>query len=169
MMFSKEDDYNYIAYHILIILDSFGCNSNENMWVDYKKIIYLYQFISNKSLFELLLRAVNKDFRIDTIDKEILSKNYNNCFIKKQLVLLVIINLEKNGVISIKKNSSRMSLDMYIEDYKKIENLISNPLFDEERENLKTIKKIFPQLRTMTLKTFLERIYKRNGVQLWEV
>lgn len=168
-MFSKEDDYNYIAYHILIILDFFECKSNEKKWVDYKKIIYLYQFISNESLFELMQRAVNQDFKIDNVDYEILKDSYTNSFLKKQLVLLVIINLERNGLISIEKNVTRLTLDIYINDYEKLHSLISNPLFEEERENLKEIKKIFPQLRTMTLKTFLEKIYKRNGVQLWEV
>lgn len=167
-MFSKEDDYNYIAYHILIILEFFECTNNK-MWIDYKKIIFLYQFISNKSLFELLHRAVNEDFKIDSVDYEILNESYNNSFLKQQLVFLVIINLERNGLISIQKNATRLSLDIYIKDIEKIKSLISDSLFIEDRENLKAIKKIFPQLRTMTLKTFLVKIYKRNGVQLWEI
>lgn len=50
----------------------------------------------------------------------------------------------------------------------KLKKFIKNELFDDEKENIKELRELFPKIRILSYKTLLEKIFKNNGVEIWE-
>lgn len=169
-MFDKEKDFNFIAYNNLLLLDYFECNSENKKWQDYRKLIYLYPYVTDTTLLALLQRATNPELRkfINT-DIVLLRETYTKSYLLSSLVKSVLLNMEKNEMISFSKNDTRHTIDLWINLEKCSKGLLSSTIFELEQGNLEIIKSIFPRLRGMTLKTILQRIYKDNGVDIWEV
>jgi len=46
MMFIQGEDYNFLAYTLLIFLNEMGCHSEKTKFKDFRKIAYLIDFIS---------------------------------------------------------------------------------------------------------------------------
>ncbi|MFU2014798.1 hypothetical protein ACM6Q7_06930 [Peribacillus butanolivorans] len=168
IMFNKEQDFNFVAYNNLLILTAFKCFSEEKRWQDYRKLIYLYPYVADSSLLELLRRAI-ANTPLHPFDKEILRETYTKSFLKTSMVKLLLLNLERNDKISFSKNKSKPTLDVWINVEKLPGNFLNQQVFEAEYGNLERIKTIFPRLRTMSLKTILEKVYEENGVNIWEV
>ena len=170
IMFNKEQDYNFIVYNNLLLLTFFNCVSEEKKWQDYRKLVYLYPYITDNYLIELLNRATdNENSSLHDSDKELLRETYTKSYLMNNTLKAILLNLEKNNIVSFSKNDARHTIDLWVNTKSISKVLLDSPLFEFEYENLKRIKTIFPRLRTMTLKTILEKIYKENEVDIWEV
>ena len=47
MMFIQREDYNFLTYNFLILLNELNCVSEDKRFNDFRKIAYLVEFISN--------------------------------------------------------------------------------------------------------------------------
>jgi hypothetical protein len=169
IMFSKEDDYYFITYNILVFLETLGCISENTRFVDYTKLTYIIPFISNNILLENLVRFSNSNYLLNREEIDLLRETYYSSRLKLKLVTSILFALEKNEYIMLKKNETRHSIDIWIRKDKIPGSFFDPSLFKIEIDDTKKLRAIIPRIRTLTVNTLLEQFYSNKGVTVWQV
>lgn len=156
LMFIQKEDYNFLTYHILILLKILGATSIESKFQDYKKIAYLIQFLSTKP-------------RFNEYSKVELSQAYNRSHLKKQLISHLVLILKNKNYIGVNFNLQRNSLDIWLIEENIPESFFDTSLFVREIDNTKILKSELPRLKVLTLKTMIDTIFTKNNIITWEV
>ncbi|MEW3994217.1 MULTISPECIES: hypothetical protein [Bacillus] len=168
IMFAKDEDYNFITYNILILLDTYDCNNSKSKWTDYRKLNYLLPFISNNSILEIFLKYHNSQQHLKRDDLEILRITYIKSRLNLKLVASILFTLEANGYVNMSKNEKRRTVDIWINKKNISRKFLRSDLFSVEISNINKIKEAIPRLKMLKTLTLLERLYEENGVRVWE-
>jgi len=169
IMFSKEDDYYFITYNILVFLEALGCLSENSRFVDHTKLTYIIPFISNKALLEDLVRFNNSNYLLNREEIDLLRETYYSSRLKLKLVTSILFALEHNEYIELKKNETRHSIDIWIRKDKIPSSFFNPSLYKIEIEHTQKLRAIIPRIRTLTVSTLLEQFYGNKGVKVWQV
>lgn len=168
IMFSKEEDYYFITYNLLIILNTFNCTSINSKWTDYKKISYILPLVADSSLLGMYLRYLDEDSQPKKNDYELMRDTYIKSRLRLKLITSILFTLEKEDLVGIIKNEKRNTIDIWINREKISGKLLKSNLFSIESNNSLKLKKSIPRLRSIGTKTLLERLYVNNGVRVWD-
>ena len=146
IMFNIKDDPCFLAYNILIILDYFKCYSSKNSFNDYRKLPYLIDFTSSKSLMNILY----KDVELGSKEKILLKDSYLNSSAIQNRVFLVLQSLKRNNTINFSLSTDKLQESKIFiqEENIKLDKLI----FVDEYENIDLINKHTQINRLKTLK-----------------
>lgn len=156
IMFIQKEDYNYLIYNLLLVLNHFGCIEENMAFKDFRRIAYILEFMgSSKS--------------IDDYTQEELGNIYLKAQLKKKLLSHVLIILKNKGYIEISANSQNPTFDIWINKHNIPNNFWNDELFKIELCRLNEIKKILTRFRVGTIKTLAERMFKNKNVIIWEV
>jgi len=168
MMFSAEDDYYYFAYNTIIFLQTLGFTSEKQRLQEWSKLNYLIPFLSNHALFSILASNKAYDSKASPIDRSHLKETYLKSRLRLNWAGSMYYALQQKGIISMSKNETRKSFDLWL----CIENLpnefSSSELFRMEREHSKQIKSMFSHIRTMKTDLLLDELFRKRGVHIWE-
>jgi len=156
MMYIHREDYNFLTYNLLLVLFVFECFSESKSFTDFRKIAYLIDFISSPS-------------NIDTYNKTELANIYSKAQLKKKLLSHLLIVLNNKNYIGIKLNNTRKTLDVWLKVDELPIDFIDLKYFDQEIGNINQLKKLVGRMRTVTIKTVVDKIFTDNGVLTWEV
>lgn len=169
IMFIKDEDYYYLTYNILVILDYFGCYNIDNLFRDYRKLSYLVYFLSSDKNTEMFQKASNSDNeKLSLSDYENLLQIYTKSkFINSQIKRL-LFSLNQRQFIEIIKDDKFSSVSLYMKDKDKIKEVLNNELFQTEYKRVEKIKQSYSRLRSVKYETFLEKVFKANGVGKWD-
>lgn len=168
MMFETQEDFYFVVYNILLILKELDCH-RENRFTDFTKLAYIYPFVSNNNLANILELRLNGDItNLESEDIDLLSRHYYESRLKMRLILNLISVLKVEGFIDIEKNTTRNSFDIWITNKDKLE-FLDDRSFDLERNNFGILKRVIPRIRTITVKKVVEELYEKAGVIIWEV
>ncbi|MGG3792534.1 hypothetical protein [Geobacillus thermodenitrificans] len=168
IMFNKDEDYYFITYNILIILHTFGCKNEKTKWIDYTKLSYLIPFVSDSSLLDLLLHCLNRNRQPNQEEIEILRESYIKSRLKLRLITSILFALEKNNLITLKKNDKRHTIDVWLNQENIPSKLLNSDLFNIEKSNIKRLSQKIQRIKSLSSKTMLEKIFMDNGVRVWE-
>lgn len=149
IMFVQHNDFNFLSYVILLTLEKLSCFNEKTAFIDYRKVA----FISN-----ILFYKVNKDWDKIYYDSQGTVKN----------IELIIQSLNKKGIIEIKLNSQRKTVDIWLLDRGLSKMFVNEPMFIDDLKEIEEIKKNDSRIRTSKLSTFLEKQFSPNGVKIWE-
>jgi len=156
-MFIKWEDYNFLTYNLIIILKYLWCDDINNIFINYKKIMYLILLVSDRKYLNIFRRITRIDSSINSLDREILTKLYYEWLDNlKQLNQLLFI-LDKKWYIGIIKDKSNYNL--YLKDKILLNEILISNLFDYEIENTLLLKKEFKSLRLLKYDTFMDRLF----------
>ncbi|MCP1359067.1 hypothetical protein [Aneurinibacillus migulanus] len=169
LMFSKEEDYYFITYNVLIFLSTIGCTEEKQKFIDYTKLSYIIPFISNNNLINLLLKYEQLKRKPSKEEIEILQEVYLKSRLKLKLLTSILFALEHNEVIGLSKNEKRNCIDIWLKKDNISEVLLNSSLFKIEVESSLKIKKKFPYLKKLTVKKLLEDLFSSKGVRVWEI
>jgi len=169
IMFNKEDDYYFITYNILVFLDTLGCVNENNRFIDYTKLTYIIPFISNHILLDIIVRYKDSDQLPNNEELELLKETYYRSRLKIKLLTSILFALERNEYIALKKNSSRHTIDIWLQKDKIPESFFDSKLFNIEIEHSKKLKEVSPRIRILTVGKLLERLFRDKGVKVWQV
>ncbi|MFT6834271.1 MAG: hypothetical protein ACJA0H_000299 [Francisellaceae bacterium] len=156
LMFIQAEDYNYLCYNLLIILDYYKCYSEDKPFKDFRKIAYLVDFISN-----------NK--KISLYDANDLTEVYSHAQLKKKLISHLLIILKNMGFVEISINTTHRTFNVWLNQSKELNSFIKNEMFFDEYERVELLNKQVPSIRTATIKTMVEKIFSNKGVITWEI
>lgn len=169
IMYEKQEDFYYILYHIIILLQEMNCKVQANKCVDFTKLAYLYPFIANQKLSMILSKVNDGNFtKLDEYEVELLSRSFYESRLKMHVVINLLTILKNKNIISFEKNNVRHSIDVWIKDEEDFAFLRVGD-FDIERERYKIIRSLIPRVRTMRTDSIIDILFKRNGVIIWEV
>ena len=84
LMFIQKEDYNYLCYNLILLLDNLECNSEDQKFKDFRKVAYLIDFISSSRNF--------KDY-----SKDELINIYSKAQLKKKLLSHILIVLKNRN------------------------------------------------------------------------
>lgn len=169
IMFSKEDDYYFITYNILVFLDTLGCVSENRRFVDYTKLTYIIPFISNHLLLDIVVRFNNSNHLPSSDEIELLRETYYSSRLKLKSVTSILFALEHNKYIELQKNETRHSIDIWIRKDKIPESFFDSSLYKIEIEHTQKVREISPRIRTLTVSKLLEQFFGNKGVTVWQV
>ncbi|WP_078393437.1 hypothetical protein [Shouchella patagoniensis] len=165
IMFSKDSDYYFITYNSLLILDNLKCYENKSNFCDYRKLIFILPFISEKNLLKLAIKQTplrNEELRI-------LEDIYINAKLREPLLKSILFSMEKKGLIILEKNKSRKSIDVRLRTNVLSENYLNSSLFNIETNNLNNFKSKYKRLNVINLESLIDKLFKKNGVMIWDI
>lgn len=155
MMFIQREDYNFLTYNFLILLNELKCVSEDKKFNDFRKIAYLVEFISN-------------NIDIEEYTEIELSNIYLRAQLKKKLLSHLMITLKNKQYLDISLNSTHKTLDVWINKEKIPNEFFDSEYFSLEISNIKKLKKFAKIAPKQKLKTLVDKLYKNRGVLTWE-
>jgi len=156
IMFIQSEDYNFLAYNLLIFLDEMGCYSEKTRFKDFRKIAYLVEFISSSK-------------KISDYDTFELSNIYLNAQLKKKLLSHLIITLQNKDYLDISLNTTHRTIELWIKKENIPTEFFDKDIFKREISNIRKLKKELKITKVSTLKKLVDNIFKNRGVSTWEV
>lgn len=163
LMFSKDDDYYFITYNVLIFLNTIGCRRPTSKFTDYTKLVYITPFVSDASLVRLLPESK----KLDEAEIDVLQEHYLKSRIRITLFTSILIAMEHKGLVGLAKNKPRKSIDVWINPDNIPRNFDENSAFRIEETNSRLLKQYIPRITTVTPATLLERLFSSKGVKVW--
>lgn len=169
IMFIKDEDYYFLTYNILIILDYFKCYSVENLFKDYRKLPYLIEFLSSDKSVEIYEKVFETEGKtISIFDYEHLLKVYTKSKFMQGQIKRLLFSLDQNQLISIVKDTRFGSVSLLIKDKEKVKEILNDEMFRNEYQRIEKIKRAYSRLRSIKYTTFIEKVFKANGVGKWD-
>lgn len=156
MMFIQREDYNFLTYNFLILLNELNCMSEDKKFNDFRKIAYLIEFISN-------------NIDIEDYTEIELSNIYLRAQLKKKLLSHLIITLKNKQYLDISLNTTHRTLDVWINKEKIPDDFFNNKYFSQEISNIQKLKKFAKVSSKQKLKTMIDNLYTNRGVLTWEI
>lgn len=167
IMFIKGEDFNYLAYNILICLDALRCHSQDRPFQDHRKLAFLVDLISSPNLAPLLERTTRLKAKLSKKDLHALATAYSSGASRKHFVVRIIHSLATRGYLTIAKGEHDLQLDVWLIQSAIPSSFLTSEVYRQERDNIALLQKVSRFVRTMTFSTFLERFYRDHGVQVW--
>lgn len=156
LMYIQKEDYNYLAYNILLVLNEFNAYSESSSFKDFRKIAYLVHFIN-----------LNPDF--NSYDQNELAKIYSQAQLKKQLMSHLLIILKNRKFIGMSINHIHQSFDIWINKENIPKDFLDKSFFENEINNIKSLKSNINRLKGITVKKMVDTIFTKNNIITWEV
>ena len=156
MMFIPTEDYNFLAYNLLIFLDEMKCYNKETKFKDFRKIAYLIDFISSSA-------------NLDDYELSELSNIYFKAQLKKKLLSHLIITLQNRGFLDISLNTTHRTIELWINKESIPKEFFDKQKFQREILNIKKLKQKFKITKVSKLTNLVDELFKKRGVLTWEV
>lgn len=156
MMFIQGEDYNFLAYNLLLFLDEMGCHSEKTKFQDFRKIAYLIDFISGSA-------------NLDEYERFELSNIYLKAQLKKKLLSHLIITLQNKSYLDISLNTTHKTIELWINKENIPKDFFDKVVFKREIENIQKLKKELKITKVSLLKNLIDGIFTNRGVSTWEV
>lgn len=169
LMFLKADDFYYITYNIFILLNELKCYGNTRVFKDYKKLAYLLDFVSDKSLVDILHNYCEPESKPNASDKQVLYKIYSDGAGRINQLMRLLFALEKHGYVHLEKDKKNSNINIWIDKDSIPNSFFDSGIYYNEVENSKRLKNIIPRLSSLTLKILVQKIFDENGVRTWDV
>lgn len=167
IMFIKNEDYYFLLYNILICLKFFQCFNEKKVFHDARKLSSIIYFMSSYEYTNIFCRSL-KARKISNYEKSILTDVYSKSKIIINDVYKILFTLSKRNDLCLVKGKNN-NLDIYIKENKILDDFFETSLFDEELSNLVLIKQSMNRFRTLKYETYIDKVFKSNGVGLWDV
>lgn len=166
LLYNNSEDLYFLTYNIILILSILNCKNKNNCFQDYRKLIFLIPIISNEKNTQLLLNYYKSNVKPnENIIKE-LNRMYFDAIDTITLIRYLLLILEKRKIINIITDNNKVNI--YLLENKKIKTFVHDSKFNKERKRIELIKGKIRSLKRMNYMTFVENLFKVNGVAIWE-
>lgn len=156
LMFIQKEDYNFLAYNLLVFLKTLGCTEETKKFRDFRKIAFLIEFISN-------------GYDIQKYTQDELAQIYFKSHLKKQLLSHLLIILKNKKYIGISINKPNNSFDIWLNINNIPKDFFDKKIFSCEIENINGLKEYAHSLKTVNIKDLITTIFTNNNVLTWEI
>ncbi len=156
MMFIQKEDYNFLAYNLLVLLDTLGCTEESKKFRDFRKIAYLVDFI-------------NSDRQLNDYSQNELASIYSKAHLKKQLMSHLLVVLKNKNYIDVSINSTYNSFDIWLQKENIPSDFFNKEVFKNEISNIIELKKLAHSLKTVPIIKLVDSLFTSKNVLTWEV
>jgi hypothetical protein len=168
-MILKGEDLYYFAYNILVLLSELGAKDEGSKFVDCEKIPFLIEFVSDARMCGSVYRARNFGLPLSGPDQQRLHSVYTTGLLHRHTISRLFFAMERKGVVSLVQDPLNKTICVWLNSQKLPAGYFSEGDYNAEIENIKTLKKIAPRVKTMVKNTMLSRLFDDSGVLTWRV
>lgn len=166
LLYNNSEDLYFLTYNIILILSILDCKTENTCFKDYRKLIFLIPIISNEKNTQLLLNYYKSDVKPNANIIKELNRIYYDAIETITLIRYLLLILEKRKIINIIVENNKVNI--YLLESEKIKMFTQNPIFEKEKKRIELIKEKVKYLKKINYMTFVENLFKVNGVAIWE-
>lgn len=163
--FLVGEDFYFLTYTVLNAVNVFTSAAG-SAFKDHRKLSHLVQLIADERLVGLLSRYSDRKIS-NPVDREFLFAAFTRSELHKREVYKLLLALDKRGYVTLSKTTKPEALDVLLNRSQLPDAFLTSTEFDSERTNADHLKKLMPRLGSMTLETFMDRIYTSKGLSIW--
>lgn len=162
--FISGEDFYFLTYELLILIDIL--NSAAGVFKDHRKLAYLIELAGDENIIRILERYQDRKI-VNADDREKLFATFANGEMHKREIYKLMFALERRGYLQLKRAAMPEVLDVEIIRSALPLDFLKNAVFKEDRDRATRLKKVAPRLSSISMETFLEKIYGNRGVNVW--
>ena len=167
LMYISNEDFYLMTYTTLIFLNKLiGKKSKSKTFKDHRKLFYIIKLLSDYRLIDLLIRYKDKKIK-NPSDREFLFDSFTRSELHKREVNKILKVMEKKGFINLEKTNNFEVYNITLNEDNLPKKLIENDLFNDMYKNSNSLKTNIRGLNIITLNTFIDKVYRENGVNIW--
>jgi len=156
LMFIQKEDYNFLCYNLILVLDVLKCTKETETFHDFRKIAYLIDFISSSK-------------NIQEYSKDELINIYSKAQLKKKLLSHLLVVLKNKNFLGISINTTHKSFDVWLKRENIPDHFFNDEYFSNEITNLLQLKTDIRGLKTTTIKTMVDKLFTSKNILTWEI
>jgi hypothetical protein len=160
-----EEDFYFLTYEILIALHSLSASTGA-AFKDHRKLAYLIHLISDERVIGILERNQGRPI-ISSVDKELLFSSFTKGEMHKREVYKLLLALHKKGFVEIVRGAQAEVFDVILKRQALPKGFLAGDVFFSDRKSAGRLKLVIQRISSLTLETFLTRIYKDYGLNVW--
>ena len=158
MMFIASEDYYYITYSILLILQYLESYNGNNIQ-DRRILNVLIETTSNSRLLTVLERSKLLHQLPQGSDISVLENSYDRIQSRTAFVNRVLFVLNHHNYVELLDDYGIALVNQNIPD-----GFYDEKLFELEISNILRIKKLYPQIKRTKTERLIENLFTKNGV-----
>ena len=166
LLYDKSEDIYFSIYNILLLLYYLGCVNEDKAFKDYRKLTFLIPLISDEVLNTIFVNCYRGKIEINRNIRRRLNRIYNGGIENISFIRYILLILEKNNFIKLIGEENKVNL--YLCQQNNLENLLENTIFVDEIRCINNIKSGNYQIAKVSYSTFINNLFKVNGVSVWE-
>lgn len=167
VMYLSGDDFYLMTYLILVSLNYLiGPNSKSKKFKDHRKLIVIVQLLSDSRYIDVLTRYSDKKIT-NSYDKDFIFKSFSESELHKREANKLLQVMEIKGYISLEETNKTGVYDVIYKHENVPGSFIDSDIFSTDYESIQILKSNIRSLNTITFETFIERVYRDNGVNAW--
>lgn len=163
-MFSKGDDFYFLSYNILLILYGLDCVCGRRVFKDYRKLAFMIDFISNRSL---AITVTHTQLLINPVDRELFTRAYANGLLRLNQIIRLLFTLESQGLIELQREDGKDIVNVCLKSEAKSNPFFDKELFKLELTNLDILSKSIQRTSSLNLETLLTKLFDNHGIKTW--
>lgn len=164
LMYIQSEDFYFLTYNTVILLNTLNCVEGDKYLKDYRKISFLVDFISNPYYASFL-----KNKTLNESDKRELTRLYSNGIIRQKEINKLFYTLDSRGIIHLSRKENTDILDVTLNKSNVPVEFFDGDLFEVEILNSLLIKNHISRLSSITLDTLKQKIFIDKGVKAWQL
>jgi len=169
IMFLTGEDYYYLTYTLLLLLDSLDAKDEARAFYDHRKLAFLGDLISNGYLTQSLIQSEESSRAAADSDSAMLSTIYSRGLSRLPSFQRLIHALTQKQLIRTTPSQEFGAWDIWLNTPAIPTDYINSDVFRTERKNIGLLRKLFPQIRKMQLEPMFERLFRERGVMAWRI
>jgi len=162
LMFVPGEDFYFLVYTTLIVLDNLKCASASHEFSDLRKIAYLADLLGSDADLHLSLTTAP----LGQSGRARLALLYDRAATRHLPLERIGDALARRGLVTFARKKGEPDR-LFIANPETVTALLKSSLFDAERRRIGYLRRYLPQLRTMTLGTLKTRLFANHGVNTW--
>lgn len=162
LMFVPGEDFYFLAYTTFVLLAELKSTAQERALHDSRKVAYLADLLGSDSDLRLALTLAP----LNQSGRSRLALLYDRAAARHAPLERIEDALSRRGIVNFSREPGSPDR-LFLKDSDAVTRLLSEALYDGERERIRKLRSSLPQLRTMTLATMKERLFARHGVHTW--
>lgn len=167
LMFIGGEDFNFLTYNMLVVLDELKCRSESIPFFDHRKLAFLIDFVSSPNVAEILGRRSNNQAPLSKQDVHTLTTAYAKGVTRQPLVARVTHALQKRNLLVTEVDQEHSISRLWLNKPEINPAFFKGELFALERTNFRSIRPLCSRLRTVKFETFIDRFFGDLGVLTW--
>lgn len=166
LMFVNNEDFYFLVYNIVILLNELGCIENTT-FVDHRKLAFLVDFVANPALINILINQIGRNKPLNPRDKQQLIQAYSNGAERINIVTRLVYALQTKKIFNIYADSNKQFVRISLNKETIPSVFIQNDIYKLERLNVKKMLTYVSRIRTLNFRTMLVKLFENNGVSIW--
>lgn len=162
LMFVPGEDFYFLGYTVLLLLEAFGCRSPERSFQDPQKIAFLADFVGSDADLRLALASAP----LTQPARKRLALLFDRALARRAPLERLLSALERASLVSFTR-SDEGEEGIYLRTSTSTRALLDASIYEGERMRISQLRRDFKFLRTMTRLTMKERLFGAHGVQTW--